>query len=136
MADYKHSIAKILLTEGGYVNDKADAGGETYKGIARNYWGGWGGWINIDGAKKRPNFPESLNGNVMLNSLVTDFYKKNFWDKIGGDMIASQTIADNLVDSAVNEGIKPAIRRAQKLVLMDETGIVTADLVKKLNDLV
>jgi lysozyme family protein len=118
------------------VNDADDTGGETYKGIARNFWGGWGGWINIDGAKKRPNFPKSLYSNVILNSLVSDFYKRQFWDKVGGDFIDNQSIADLLVDSAVNEGIKPAVKRAQSIAGMAQTGVVTPELVTKLNSMV
>ena len=136
MADYKHAIAKVLLTEGGYVNDSADAGGETYKGIARNFWPNWTGWSVIESAKKKDGFPANLNPRNILGDAVMNFYRTNFWDKVGGDMIASQTIADMLVDSAVNEGIKPAIRRAQKIVLMAETGVITPELVTKLNDLV
>lgn len=136
MADYRHAIAKILRTEGGYVNDADDAGGETYKGIARNFWPNWRGWQFIDGAKYNSNWPKCLTVISQLQDAVIDFYKVNFWDKIGGDMIASQTIADMLVDSAVNEGVKPAVRRAQKIVLMAETGIVTAELVTKLNELI
>jgi len=71
-----------------------------------------------------------------LYGLLLIFYKVNFWDKIGGDFIASQTIGNNLVDSAVNEGIKPAIKRAQEIVLLAQTGIITPELVTKLNLLV
>jgi lysozyme family protein len=143
MADYKHAIAKVLPFEGyilnkkvGYVNDKDDSGGETIGGIAFNFWPEWGGWPIIHSAKKLHGFPGNLVGNMQLYGLLLDFYKKNFWDKIGGDFIASQTIGNNLVDSAVNEGIKPAIKRAQSIVLLAQTGIVTPELVTKLNLLV
>lgn len=143
MADYKHAIAKVLPFEGyilnkkvGYVNDKDDSGGETIGGIARNIWPNWTGWEIIDVAKKVPGFPNNLVGNMKLYGLLLIFYKINFWDKIGGDFIASQTIGNNLVDSAVNEGIKPAIKRAQEIVLLAQTGIITPELVTKLNLLV
>ena len=135
MADYKSAIAKVLVTEGGYVNDPDDAGGETYRGIARNFWPHWKGWSIIDNAKGF-NFPNCLSLISNLQDAVIEFYKENFWDKVGGDQIASQTIADNLVDSAVNEGIKPAVKSAQSIVGMAQTGVVSEELVTKLNSLI
>ena len=71
MADYKHSIAKVLRTEGGYVNDKDDSGGETYKGISRVNWPRWSGWVIVDICKKdSKNFPKNLYSNPTLNELV------------------------------------------------------------------
>lgn len=136
MADYKHSIARVLLTEGGYANDPTDAGGETYKGIARNFWPKWTGWAVIDSAKKKEGFPANLKPTNILGDAVMNFYRVNFWDKVGGDFIDNQSIADLLVDSAVNEGIKPAVKRAQSIVGMAQTGVVTPELVTKLNSLV
>ena len=136
MADYKQAIAKVLLTEGGYVNDPDDAGGETYKGIARNFWPKWIGWSVIDRAKGHDDFPHCLASNSLVLDSVISFYKLNFWDKIGGDQIASQDITENLVDSAVNEGVKSAVRRAQAIVGLAETGIIDSELVKRLNRLV
>jgi len=136
MADYKSAIKHVLLSEGGYVNDPTDAGGETYKGISRKNWPGWVGWLIIDSEKKKNNFHKVLNSNELLTESVIKFYKMYFWDKVGGDMIASQTIANLLVDSAVNEGVRPAVKRAQKIVLMAETGVISPELVEKLGALV
>ena len=136
MASYRSAILKVLLTEGGYANDPDDAGGETYKGIARKFWPKWSGWAIIDIAKKQAGYERALNRNMQLNDAVIAFYKVNFWDKVGGDFIASQTIANNLVDAAVNEGIKGAVKRAQGIVLLAQTGVITPELVTKLNLLV
>jgi len=136
MASYRSAILKVLLTEGGYANDPDDAGGETYKGIARKFWPRWSGWAIIDVAKKQSGYERALNRNMQLNDAVIAFYKVNFWDKVGGDFIASQTIANNLVDAAVNEGIKGAVKRAQAIVLLAQTGVITPELVTKLNLLV
>jgi hypothetical protein len=87
-------------------------------------------------AKKRTGFPNSLYGNNQLNQLVIDFYKINFWQKIGGDFLADQDIADIFVDAAVNEGIKAAVKRAQKIVHLPEIGIIDNELLKRLNVLI
>ena len=39
MANFQEALKKVLVYEGGYVNDKDDAGGETYKGITKRIIG-------------------------------------------------------------------------------------------------
>lgn len=147
MADYKTAIKRILQHEGGYVNDPTDSGGETYKGISRKNWPKWTGWAFVDQAKTKgwplgnEKFDNDVKSHILskisgLNDSVIAFYKREFWDKIGGDMIASQTIANNLVDAAVNEGIRPAVKRAEKIVLMAESGVFSPELAEKLGALV
>jgi len=126
MADFNEAIKKVLQSEGGYSNDPLDKGGETYEGISRKNWPNWKGWELIDAGIRNS---EELDEDVM------SFYKENFWDEISGDNINIQQIADLLVDSAVNEGISPAIKRAQLLVGLPQTGKITQELIDKLNSL-
>lgn len=135
MADYKKSILKVLQNEGGYVNDPNDNGGETYCGISRKFFPAWLGWILVDAAKHETPFPAILKTKVDLQHLVIDFYKKEFWDKIEGDKIYGDDIAFLLVDSAVNEGIVPAVKRAQVLCGLEATGHVNDELLNALNSL-
>ena len=51
MANFGDAFKKLSIKEGGYVNDKDDAGGETYKGISRRYNPTWQGWTMIDSYK-------------------------------------------------------------------------------------
>lgn len=131
MADFKKSIEKILLTEGGYSHDPNDRGGETYKGVSRKNWPNWSGWNLIDASVYKTS--AALNAIPGLHDLVVSFYKVNFWDKVGGDAIISQSVAGLLMDSAVNEGITPAVKRAQEIVGIEQTGKITEELVQKLN---
>ena len=52
MADFHKALKRTAKYEGGYVNDPADAGGETYKGISRRANPKWDGWQLIDAHKK------------------------------------------------------------------------------------
>lgn len=139
MADYRQAIGKVLKSEGGYVNDPDDNGGETYKGISRKFWPGWLGWHIIDLIKKKPGFPGNMTGSheleikIQLDHEVSTFYYEQFWVKVGGDKIKNQPIADMLIDSAVNEGIVPAVKRAQTIVGVAITGKITPELIAKLN---
>lgn len=136
MANFKISIPKVLKYEGGYVNDPNDNGGETYKGISRKFWPKWEGWVIIDKYKKsKVNFPKVLDSDNKLQDLILTFYKTNFWDKIGGDKINNQSIADLMFDGAINEGISPVIKRSEANVGLNGTGKVSDELIKRLNSL-
>ena len=52
MAIFEPAFKLLILHEGGYANNKNDIGGETYRGIARNYWPKWVGWKLIDHIKE------------------------------------------------------------------------------------
>lgn len=130
MADFKVAFAKTIRFEGGYVNHKADKGGETYKGIARNFWPKWKGWGIIDGSVKNDKVLGSIPA---LQKLVEDFYKVNFWDAINGDLIADQRAADNIFDFAVNSGVKRAITYAQLVVGATRDGVLGPITAKKIN---
>ena len=50
MAIFNSAFQITMGNEGGYANNPADSGGETYKGIAKNYWPNWEGWTAVDQA--------------------------------------------------------------------------------------
>jgi len=117
--------------EGGYSNDPDDVGGETYKGIARNYHSDWPGWAIIDNAKGSNNFPKNLQTTTGLEPLVKEFYKEKFWDKFWGDKIKNQKISNELFDTSVNMGIGRTVKFLQKsLNLLNRNGINYPDIVE------
>ena len=99
-----------IAAEGVYSNHPNDLGGETFMGIARNYWDKWIGWPIIDSMKGDRNFPNKLKENVSLMKLVKEFYRSNFWDPIKGDIIStySEEVAAEVFDCAVNMSVKRA----------------------------
>ena len=141
MANYFQAVNKSLVKEGamnsklGYNNTSGDKGGETVAGIARNFWGQLDLWLIVDSLKSHPKFPYVLKTNALLIQKIMTFYKKEFWDKIGGDGIKSQNIAELILDSAINEGISPAIKRAENICGLKITGKFSENLIKKLNSL-
>ena len=114
MADFKLAYFKTMGHEGGYVNNPNDRGGETYKGIARNFHPTWQGWSLIESYKKDKNFIRLLERDEYLEQLVLAFYKTQFWDALELDHLKSQTIADELFDSSVNLGTGTTIMLLQE----------------------
>ena len=99
--------------EGEYSNDKDDPGGETYKGISRNMNKDFEGWKIIDSYKGKKNYPALLKTDDKLQSLVLDFYKKNYWDAFEGDILGDET-GEEMFDQSVNLGIERASEHLQR----------------------
>lgn len=135
MADFHKALKRTAKYEGGYVNDPADAGGETYKGISRRANPKWDGWQLIDAHKKNtPNsFKKALDADADLQKMVDKLYLNNYWTPIRGCDINSQRLAEEIFDMAVNAGVTRSIKLAQKMVGFDQSGVMTSFLIDKLN---
>lgn len=134
MADFLTAYRKTAISEGGYANDPADSGGETWRGVARKKNPGWKGWHIIDEYRHHPLFPKILAELTELQKEVLAIYKSNYWDAVRGDEILHQEIANPLYDSAVNAGVKTAIILAQRALKIKESGKMDAFTLKKLNN--
>ena len=139
MADFSISVKDTLIREGintnmGYVNDPTDRGGETIAGIARKFHPNDPIWKVVDNAKKG-NFPQNLKDIPGILDKIKEFYRVNYWDKIHGDELKSQNIANILFDTAVLEGYTAAIKRAQNIVGITANGVMSEELLTKLNAL-
>lgn len=130
MAKFEEAIGITLLWEGGYSNNPADSGGETYRGISRKNWPLWTGWLIVDRAKSRPDFPRCLDLDAMLQGLVVQFYRRNFWEY---DPLDSQPIANKLFDLGVNVGKVHAHKIAQKAAGVTPDGILGPATIAALN---
>lgn len=106
MASFYQAHEIVMGHEGGYANHLDDRGGETYKGIARNFHPKWAGWEIIDslikGETDRKRINIILQADARLQSLVLSFYKKEFWDELSLDSVNNQEIATELYDTGVN----------------------------------
>lgn len=125
MAKFDEEFDKVILAEGGYVNDPDDAGGETYLGISRKNNPKWVGWEVIDDIKKKygtKNITSRLKKDVALTNSAKLLYKQNYWDVLELDDIPSQGIAHQLFDTCVNCGKTTAICIAQQVLMMTITG--------------
>jgi lysozyme family protein len=88
MADFIKAFNRTLHFEGDeqMTNDPDDPGGRTRFGIAENYW-----------PKYWKNGPPTHGGALR-------FYREEFWNKMRGDDIEDQKVANEIFDTAVNCG--------------------------------
>jgi lysozyme family protein len=122
MADFNMAFDVTMGHEGGYVNDPDDAGGETYRGIARAYNPQWSGWDLIDDQK--PNIDDDE-----LDPHVRKFYEERYWDVNRLDDFP-QSIAMEMFDTGVNMGVGRAAKFLQEsLNYLNRNGSLFADLV-------
>ncbi len=129
MAQFSPAFQITMGNEGGYANNPNDSGGETYKGIARNYWPSWQGWPTVDAAVA--NNPSQINStlqaNASLQAQVQAFYKTNFWDTEDLDALNDQQTANQLFDTAVNMGTGTASKFLQEAVNSLRPGALVVD---------
>ena len=136
MANFDIAYKRTCKFEGGWVNDDADSGKETYKGISRAANPKWAGWTIIDHYKKKSNFPKNLDSDTKLQELVKQCYKNNYWNNVWGDKINHQDVANDLYDTAVNMGVATSIKLVERQFKMKETGKMSKNLLDKLNSVV
>lgn len=117
MADFEISIKKVLVFEGGYVNNPNDAGGETRFGICKR------------------SYPNEDIRNLTIER-AKEMYRHDFWNRIHGDQINDQQTANSFLDQAVLEGVSAAIKREEASVNIPATGVISDLLIQKLNSLV
>lgn len=114
-----------MRNEGGYANNPADTGGETYKGVSRVMHPRWSGWKYVDGVKAlttpQPaygttayaNWVKYLNGQLaqlnQLQAAVVSVYKSQFWDANRLGEIAAEAVAAWVYDHIVNGGGRGAM---------------------------
>lgn len=127
MAKFETAEAITGRNEGGYANNAADTGGETYAGITRNHWPNWAGWKIIDQIKNAYGRSASVINrqaklNPTLQKMISDFYKINFWNVNKLDMFTDQQLANSVYDFAVNSGNDRSAKFLQQAA--NDTGLV------------
>ena len=90
---FEKSLERVLINEGGYVNDPQDPGGETRWGISKR------------------SYP-SVNIATLTKEQAGEIYRRDFWDKCHADDLPP-ALAFQVFDMAVNSGIGTAIRKLQ-----------------------
>ena len=123
MANIKEVVPFILSWEGGLSDDPDDKGGPTNKGVTLS------------------NFRAFYGENATIDDLknITDdqwihIFRTGYWDKIKGDNINDQSVANILIDWAYNSGPGTAAKGVQQIVGVSQDGIMGPITLGAIND--
>lgn len=108
MADFKSFFPTLLRHEGGFVNDPADPGGATNKGITL-------ATFNRCAQSLLGVAPSITTLRALTDDQAATIYKALYWDAIRGDQIALQPLANIIFDFNVNAGAQ-AVRLLQRVL--------------------
>lgn len=110
--NFEKAFALVIKSEGGYVWDKNDAGGETNLGVTKAAWSSY-----LD----RP----VANGEMkaLTIDVVKPFYKKMYWDKVHGDELPGG-LDYAVFDFAVNAGTGQSAKFIQRAVGANADGVI------------
>lgn len=122
MANPNVLIPFVLRYEGGFVNDPADSGGPTNKGVTLNTF------RSVYGRAKTVNDLKHMTDNEWRH-----IFKSLYWDKCKADDIADQSIANMLVDFAWHSGVTTAVKKLQKIVGVTSDGICGVQTIGAIN---
>lgn len=108
MASFDLFLPIVLKFEGGYANDPTDPGGETNKGITMAVFRECSHeLLGVD--------PTSSSLKALTDVQAGIIYKARYWDKMQGDSIRTQELANIVCDFYVNAGTN-ATKLLQRVV--------------------
>lgn len=126
MADVKVLAPFILSWEGGFVNDPDDRGGATNKGVTM---------ATYEAYCKKKGYPRPTLERLqnLSNDQWLEILKTMFWDRCKADGIASQDIANILVDWVWASGTWGIIH-TQRILRVKDDGIVGPKTLAAINN--
>lgn len=140
MANYKNIVTQTLYHEGGKSKDPDDnasrnpvpdgSGYHTNKGVT------WTSFVAL--APKVGYTPTAALFYTMPTEIWLKIFKLGYWDKVGGDGIKSQAVADMLVQRAWGSGSTKANKMIQQLLIdfghkVFVTGVTNTQTVNAIN---
>jgi hypothetical protein len=121
--NFDRSLKLVLKSEGGYVNNPKDPGGESMMGVTKNAWSTW---------LKRPIADGEMAKLTVAD--ITPFYKALYWDKSYCNQLP--TGIDYMVfDASVNMGVGLSIKLFQKSLGGVPDGIIGPNTMKLINEM-
>lgn len=102
--NFEDAFKKLIVHEGGYVNDPRDPGGETKYGISKRAYPA----VDIKNL--------TLDGAKLI-------YKRDYWDRCRCDDLP-EAVRFDVFDAAVNSGVKQAIVWLQRALGVVADGVI------------
>jgi len=111
-SNFEDCLARVLASEGGFVNNLKDPGGMTNLGCTKAVWEEFVGHP-VSEADMRALIPAD----------VTPLYKRKYWDKVAGDQLPSG-LDYAVFDAAINSGPGRAVKWLQEVAGMPADGAI------------
>jgi lysozyme family protein len=108
--NFEQSLALVLKSEGGYVDNPKDPGGATNLGCTKKVWEEWVGHeVTKDDIK------------ALKVSDVAPLYKAKYWDAVKGDSLPAG-VDYAVFDLAINSGTGRAAKTLQQVLGVNADG--------------
>jgi len=135
MASHKEIVPFFYKWEGGLSKDKNDSASSNpcptpfngVKGYHTNKGVTYTAWTSVFGSSQDARFYEMNNEDWGL------IFKRGYWDKVKGDKIQYQSIANVLVSWAWGSGSKTAIKQMQKVLGVSVDGVIGNQTLNAIN---
>lgn len=118
---FERALHTVLAHEGGYVNDKADRGGATNKGITQRVYDAW----------RRSHALPVRSVAEISNAEVATIYMTQYWNPAWCEKMPGRLGAIHF-DAAVNHGVRRAIKFLQLAVGASDDGVLGRETMKSL----
>lgn len=113
--NFGNALARILVYEGGKVDDPKDPGGRTNKGITQRTFNAW---LRSKGSGARDVY-------TITDTEVAAIYEHEYWARVTGDELPAG-LDLVMFDAAVNSGVGQSAKWLQSALKIDADGIIGA----------
>src|SRR5208282_2077387 len=103
-SDFERCLANVIVSEGGYSDDKHDPGGATMEGITQSEYTDW---------RRAHKLPTQWVRHISPAEL-SSIYKTEYWDKSRCDCLPAG-LDYCVFDEAVNSGVARALRALKSM---------------------
>lgn len=121
--EFKRSVTKVLVHEGGYVNHKEDPGGATNKGVTQRVYDAFR--LSAKQVKRSVK--------LITEDEIFAIYRTRYWNLIKGDSLPPG-VGYVVFDGAVNSGVKQSVLWLQRALGIRADGVVGPDTINATND--
>lgn len=130
MAKYTPAYQRAAIIEGGYQRLTADRG--NYNSNRQLVGTNWGIAAPVY-EQYLGHPPTTAEMRSMQKSVAVGIFKRKFWDRIKGDQITNQFVAEIFFDGVVNHGVSNGTKLMQECLGVQQDGVLGPITLGKLN---
>ena len=133
MADFNITIKKVFEVEAEGLTQVNGEEEITFTGIYRGANPNWIGWDLIDKYRNGTKLNMPDDEYQRLVQMTKEFYRQNYWNKIQGDKIKNQDLANEIMLGAVLSHPKTVTKLLQSTLGLNTDGIFGSRTLEAIN---